>query len=612
MAQKDWDPEEFLTFNYKKNVPERDGKAHSVSDNANETHKPQAVNKVLNQPAPQADQSSHKVPADLSKDILPPMSGDHHQSRSVSGSTEGRATSEELRRYAELRHSSVSGPGAQNSASVSDARKASASASQKPSALFGGKGKKAGKSGSAGKSARDRLARAAKAAKSAAKEEEPVPIPAGQDYHRTQADEAALRKAQKEAYERYHSTYSKNYLKNKKNLQPHMSHKLLSIVYLIAAIAFAVSLTIMDVLPFRILALIYGILILLSLIIVMHLRRKNIRRWIRVFASLAAILLIGCYGVGTAYALGTLSFLDFTSVKNENRVASITGDPFNVVITGIDAWGKIDEEEGRSDVNMVVTVNPKTETILMTSIPRDYQIYMPDKDNAMDKLTHTGFYSVETTIGAEEELLDTKMNYYVKVNFTTVEKFIDAIGGVDVYSEYEFVPIKLDTWTCKEGMNHMNGEQALAFARERKAFLTGDNQRVKNQQAVFEAMIKKATSSKTMLLSYNKVISSLKDYFRMSFSSSEFRSLIKYQIAKDPDWKIYKNALVGDNGSMGTYTTGYAQAYIMLQDEYSITNARTLIAAVKEGKELAEDDDGLVYVKDAEGEEGEGGEEAEQ
>jgi LCP family protein required for cell wall assembly len=264
------------------------------------------------------------------------------------------------------------------------------------------------------------------------------------------------------------------------------------------------------------------------------------------------------------------------------------------MITGIDVKGTIDEE-GRSDVNMIVTVNPVNHQILMTSIPRDYEIYMPDKGDALDKLTHTGFYGVPTTTGALENLLNTKINYYVKVNFTTVEKFIDAIGGIDVYSEYEFTPVKLKSWTCKEGMNHMNGEQALAFARERKAFVTGDNQRIKNQQAVFEAMIKKATSSRTMLLNYNKILKSLKDYFEMSFSSREMRKLIKLQLSENPEWKIFKNTIVGGDGSLQTYTTGDLYCYVMTQDETSVNNARALIAGVLNGDTLEKDEDGVVY-----------------
>ena len=203
---------------------------------------------------------------------------------------------------------------------------------------------------------------------------------------------------------------------------------------------------------------------------------------------------------------------------------------------------------------------------------------------------------MQTTIDAEEQLFETEVNYYVKVNFTTVERFIDAIGGIDVESEYEFTPVKMKDWTVKEGVNHMNGKQALAFARERKAFPTGDHQRIKNQQLVFEALLKKATSSRTMILSYSKVLSSLRNYVEMSFNSREVRKLVKFQLAKDPDWKIFKNTVVGGDGMLPTYSTGGEYAYVMTQDPVSIENAKTLINAVLEGKDLQTDEDGVVTV----------------
>ena len=146
----------------------------------------------------------------------------------------------------------------------------------------------------------------------------------------------------------------------------------------------------------------------------------------------------------------------------------------------------------------------------------------------------------------------------------------------------------------------MSGKKALAFARERKAFPDGDNQRVKNQQAVLEAVIKEATNSKTMALSYNKILSEMRDYFQMSFCSGELRSLIRLQLAKNPDWKIYKNSITGGDGSMPTYSTGGAYAYIMTQDEESINNAKTLIQAVMNGEMLEENEDGDVVVAGAE------------
>ena len=416
--------------------------------------------------------------------------------------------------------------------------------------------------------------------------------------HHNNHEIEAIKQASQEAYDRYRSNYTRN--KNKKikkagRRRVNGFHRVLTTIYMIAFGIFAATMIFMNVLPFGMGAVMFGILILLSLVIFIQTRSRKSKNWGKVLATLTAMLLIGFYGVGTAYALGTLSFLSGTSVKNESAVSDVTKHPFNFIITGIDVDGTIDTE-GRSDVNMVVTVNPKTQQILMTSIPRDYEIYMPDFDNAMDKLTHTGFYGVQTTIGAEEQLFDTEVNYYVKVNFTTVERFIDAVGGVDVESEYEFTPTKLKEWTVQKGMNHMNGKQALAFARERKAFVDGDHQRIKNQQLVFEALIKKATSSRTMILSYNKVLTSLRDYFEMSFSSREIRRLVKFQLAKDPDWKIFKNTVVGGDGSMPTYSTGGAYAYVMTQDPESIENAKTLMNAVLEGKDLQTDEEGVVTV----------------
>jgi len=428
----------------------------------------------------------------------------------------------------------------------------------------------------------------------------------------------AIKQASQDAYDRYRSNYVKNRAKMAGKLQFNKAMRILTSVYGITLAAFLISMTIMNVLPGGMLIALYVILGLLTLVIFMQMRRKSIKVWARRLATALAVFLIFIYGMGTVYAMGTLTFLSSTSVDNENAVANITRDPFNVVITGIDVTGKIDEK-GRSDVNMIVTVNPKTGQILMTSIPRDYEIYMPDKDMALDKLTHTGTYGVQTTIGAEENLLDFTSNYYVKVNFTTVEKFIDAIGGVDVYSENEFTPSynaypddkeappEVEGWTVKEGMNHMTGAQALVFARERKSFDDGDRTRIKNQQAVFEAMIKKATSSKTMLLNYNKILSSLRDYFEMSFSSKELRALIKYQLKQNPNWLIYRNQITGGDGSMATYTTGDELCYVMTQDAESINNAKSLMQAVMNGQELEKDEDGnvsVVQTEDSENTEG--------
>ena len=123
--------------------------------------------------------------------------------------------------------------------------------------------------------------------------------------------------------------------------------------------------------------------------------------------------------------------------KDIVKDVNVTEEPFNVYISGLDTEGSI-STVSRSDVNMIVTVNPKTHKVLLTSIPRDYEIKLPSKQNVLDKLTHTGLYGIEETIASVEQLMGIDINYYVKVNYTTVTKMVDAIGGIDINSDYAF------------------------------------------------------------------------------------------------------------------------------------------------------------------------------
>lgn len=388
-------------------------------------------------------------------------------------------------------------------------------------------------------------------------------------------------------------------MKYKTDKRKNVLSTLLSILYSLAFIVFVVVIIKLDILPKSTLILFCALLTLLSMLLILQIKSNKIIKFAKILASCLSIILIFGFVTTSVYAMQTLSFLSDVSVNNKEKASPVIQEPFNVCITGIDVDGEIDEQ-GRSDVNMIVTVNPKTGQILLTSIPRDYEIYLSDYDNAVDKLTHTGFIDTDTTIKAEEDLLDIKIDHYVKINFSTVTQFIDAIGGIDVYSEYEFTPVKKKDWTVKKGMNHMNGKETLAFARERKSFIDGDIQRIKNQQAVFEAIIKKSANSKTLLLNYSKILSSLKKYFEMSFNSSEVKSLIKYQILKSPDWKIYKNTLIGGDLTIPTYSTGSTPVYVMSQNQESIDNAKKLINGIMNGNTISKDDDGNLHLENEE------------
>lgn len=162
-----------------------------------------------------------------------------------------------------------------------------------------------------------------------------------------------------------------------------------------------------------------------------------------------------------------------------------------------------------------MTVNPTTKQILLTSIPRDYYVQLAGTSGYKDKLTHAGNYGINMSIDTIEKLLDIDINYYVRVNFTTLEKLIDAIDGVDVYSEYSFVSY-IDSYKFYKGYNHMNGKQALAFSRERKSLPSGDIERGRNQEAVIEAIIRKATSGST-IYKYSKILSNIKGTFQIKY-----------------------------------------------------------------------------------------------
>lgn len=232
-----------------------------------------------------------------------------------------------------------------------------------------------------------------------------------------------------------------------------------------------------------------------------------------------------------------------------SKNVDVTKEPFNMYISGLDVEGTIDVTS-RSDVNMLLTVNPVTHKILLTSIPRDYLIKLKGKGDATDKLTHTGLYGIEETISSVEDLLGIDINYYTKVNYTTVKTFVDAIGGIDVDSDYTFTTSGmakegLSGITFYEGENHLDGSRALAFARERHSFADGDNQRVKNQQKIVKAIIKKGTSSTTILTKYSSILNSIEDYIKINMSQKEMQSLIKMQLDSMPGWDIETQDLEG-------------------------------------------------------------------
>lgn len=261
--------------------------------------------------------------------------------------------------------------------------------------------------------------------------------------------------------------------------------------------------------------------------------------------------------------------------KGKTNNVSTTKNAFTMYISGIDTYGNI-SSVSRSDVNIVAVVNPKTEKILLVSIPRDYYVQLHDTTGSKDKLTHAGIYGIDMSMNTIGDLLDTKLDYYIRLNFSTLTKSIDLLDGIDVYSDSTFTPWTNKNITINEGMNHMDANMALAFARERHAYSTGDRHRGENQQAIITAMIKKLTNVK-YVTKYKKILTSLEGTFETSMSYDEITDLFKMQIDKKIDWDITSISLDGSGSYASTYSMGSRQLYVMIPNETSITYAKSKI-----------------------------------
>lgn len=276
-------------------------------------------------------------------------------------------------------------------------------------------------------------------------------------------------------------------------------------------------------------------------------------------------------------------------VKNNDSatsVSDITSKPFNVLISGSDTRGGFDEN-GRSDVIMIATVNPKTHTILLTSVPRDFYVTTACDagdgcmQGALDKITHTGIHGTNTTKRTVEQLLGIEINYTFKVGFDTVTELVDILGGVDVYVEPGYATTN-SLYSVHEGINHLNAEQALAFARDRYSYTEGDRQRTKNQQQVLMGIVKEATKP-SVITNYAAIMDTMANTFSTTMSNAEITDLIKYQLNNNPTWKMEQYMVDGTGDTLMCAELGDA-ASVMVPDQSTVKMAKDKINAVLAGK----------------------------
>lgn len=300
------------------------------------------------------------------------------------------------------------------------------------------------------------------------------------------------------------------------------------------------------------------------------------------------------FNTSTKVVYQNVHYVEREASDNESDpVNDITKDAFTILVSGNDSYGSLQDANTRSDANMLLTVNPKTGTILMTSIPRDYYVdlicpgdgEMACPEGSKDKLTHSGLLGIKSTEKSIENALGIKINYNVRINFSSVVNLVDALDGIDLdIKEGEQCDILYANMQpgLSVGKHHVDGETALAFARERHAYVNGDNQRVKNQQKVFKAIFKRIISPK-MITNYGKFMDALAVAFDTNISGDEISDFIKYELNNMPKWKFESYTIYGESAYDFCYE---AQSYASVTYQNDLMNeiARNKIKAVLKGK----------------------------
>ena len=371
--------------------------------------------------------------------------------------------------------------------------------------------------------------------------------------------------------------------------KPPKRGSILLIVQAILSVAAFIQLCRTQMLPTLYLVIIAALLVLFWLLVKRCQEYKAPGTVSRVFSVfLCAMLAVGC-----VWAQQGLAALDnvTSGLISGAEANKITKEPFVLYLSGVDNRGEL-TEKARSDVNILAVVNPTTKRVALINTPRDYYVDLAGTDSK-DKLTHAGLYGVETSMATLGNLYGIQVDHYIRIDFSGFISIIDAVGGVDVYSDQAFTsvgsPGYYDPTTFAEGWNHLDGKSALAFARERHAFASGDIQRGINQMKVIDAMANKLKSP-TVLMSFSKLMDAVSNCFVTSLSQEQISALVRMQLGDLANWDIESCSVTGSSGkSSQCYSAKGQSLYVMKPDESSVSKAKELIASVLGGEGTVSD-----------------------
>lgn len=244
--------------------------------------------------------------------------------------------------------------------------------------------------------------------------------------------------------------------------------------------------------------------------------------------------------------------------KEDTFDRDVTNSLFTVYIAGEDTRSGRLSIYGRTDVDIIVNINPVTRQVMIIGIPRDTYIPNPALSYGYDKLTHLGNDGIQNTMKGVSEYYGIDIDYYGVVNFNTFKYIVDAIDGIDVNNPYYFSASNMDstTYYFDEGMIHLNGASALAYVRERKSLPNGDYGRSEHQTIALKAIIQKLMSFESLNM-YDDLLNALQGQFLTNMDVEDIYKLIAMQINDNSPWDIISYHMGGEGDMQGTASMGW-------------------------------------------------------
>ena len=286
-----------------------------------------------------------------------------------------------------------------------------------------------------------------------------------------------------------------------------------------------------------------------------------------------------------------------SKIETASAGKSVT-EPFTILLMGIDSTDEILTKNAiaNGDTLILITFNPKTLNATMLSIPRDS--YVPIacwSGQPENKITHAAAYGNDCMINTIQNYFDTKIDYYAKINFKGLVKLVEAVGGVEVNVTQRLCTddSSREGMVCiEEGYQKLNGEQALVYARNRKALANGDFGRAAHQQEIVLALINKMKGL-TDVSAFVNILNTISNSMDTNLTTKQILSF--YNVGKD----IVKKSLSSNDADLVNVQQLYLQGIgQMIYDERARlvlwdyipnqTSRKDIIQAMKENLELVE------------------------